>query len=264
MFIKCLLSALFAVRLLVFPAMAQGQTTLSLQTDNPQMQTGQEYTVEIRLDQVPGVWLSSVEISYDPSLIYVLGTKSGSPVRPGSFFTPDSSLVVFNAVEQGVVRYTISQLAPADLARGSGVIGTFRIYPLKAGTTTLSFRQAALRTATINGEGANRTASDPQPLDFVPVLLELTVSGDTVEPPPEATATPAPTETTFFVPGATQPPQPTALVNVTAAPVTPTAATPQTAAPADNTPLLAIAIGAMIFGALGLVIVLIYWRRGHR
>lgn len=247
--------------LLVSGAAAQEQTQLSLQTDTTQMQTGQEYTVQIRLDNVPSLWLASLDISYDPNRLYVIGTKSGSPARPGDFFTASSSVVIFNSVEMATIHYTISQLAPADVIRGSGVIGTFRVYPLQPGPTTLTFRRAELRTATISGEGANRTASDPQPVNYVPVLLELNITGETVEPPAEATATPAPTETTSFVPGATQPPQATALVNVTAAPVTPTA---PTAPQADNTPLLAVAIGAMGIGLVGLLVVLMMWRRSRR
>lgn len=253
MLIKRLLPILLIAWLMIGSAAAQEQTNLSLQAVTTQMQTGQEYEINVRLDNVPSLWLASVEIRYDPNKLYVIGTKSGSPVRTGDLFAPETSVVVFNQVEQQRVRYTISEIAPAKPITGSGVIGTFRVYPLSAGTTTLTFRQAELLT--VDEQGGSK------PVSFQPVLLELTISGDTVEPPPEATATPAPTETTFFVPGATQPPQPTALVNVTAAPVTPT---PTAAPQADNTPLLAIAIGAMVIGLVGLVIVLILWQRSRR
>lgn len=250
--------------LLVSGAAAQEQTYLRLQADTTEMQTGQEYTVQIRLDNVPSLWLASLDISYDPNRLYIIGTKAGSPVRPGDFFTPDSSVVIFNSVETATIRYTISQLAPADVVRGSGVLGTFRVYPLQPGPATLTFRRAELRTATISGEGANRTAADPQPVTFLPVLLELTISGDPVEPPSEATATPTPTETPLLIAGATQPPQATALANVTLPPDALTTPSPAAAPPDNTSTLLAIALGAMLFGAVGLVIVVISWKRKHR
>jgi hypothetical protein len=270
MFVRVLaLFVLLISLMLAAGAAAQEQTILSLQTASTEVQTGQEYEVSIRLDNVPGLWLAGVEISYDPSRIYVIGTKAGSPVRKGDFFTPDSSIIVFNAVSNQGLRYTISQLAPADLVRGGGVIGTFHIYPLSPGPTTLTFRQAELRTATLSGEGANRTASDPQPVDFLPALLELTISGQPVEPPSEATATPEPTETPAFAPGATQPPDATALVNVTLDPNLVQAeatAAPVTAAPAaaDNSTLLLVAIAAMVVGGVGLVALLLVGRRRRR
>jgi hypothetical protein len=146
MLIKRLLPILLIAWLMIGSAAAQQQTNLSLQAVTTQMQTGQEYEINVRLDNVPSLWLASVEIRYDPNKLYVIGTKSGMPVRPGSMFAPETSVVVFNLVEQQRVRYTISEVAPAKPVTGSGVIGTFRVYPLSAGTTTLTFRQAELLT----------------------------------------------------------------------------------------------------------------------
>ncbi|HEX2905398.1 MAG TPA: hypothetical protein VHO69_00950, partial [Phototrophicaceae bacterium] len=117
---------------------------------------------------------------------------------------------------------------------------------------------------TISGEDKNRTASDPQPVSFLPALLELNISGDPVEPPSEATATPQPTETSAFVPNVTQAAPPTALVNVTIDPNELQSA--DTPAPTADTssPLLVIAIGAMVIAAIGLIVVLILWRRTKR
>lgn len=262
MFIRCLASILLAGWLVVGAA-AQDQTYLSLQTETTALQTGQEYEISIRLDNVPDLWLANVEIGYDPQRLYVIGTQAGSPVRTGPLFSGDSSIVVFNQVQNRQVQFAISQIAPADLVRGSGVMGTFRIYPLTAGTTTLSFRRAELRTMTITGEGENRIASNPQPVEFLPVILELTITGEDVEPPPEATATPTPTETPVPFVGATQPPQATALANVTLDPSLLGNGEDQPETDGDS-PLLAVAIGAMLIGALGLVIVLLVWLRQRR
>lgn len=178
------------------PVFAQEQTTyLSLQADTTELQTGQEYTISIRVDNVPELWLATVEIAYDPEKLYVMGTVSGQPVSIGPFFSEGPALDVRNVVENNRISYTVSQLAPAEVLGGSGVLGTFRIFPIAPGKTTLSFRQANITTMTFTGEGDQRVGSDPQPVPFTPVLLELNITGDPVAPPVEATPTPLPTET---------------------------------------------------------------------
>lgn len=185
-----------AVLLAGLPASAQEQTTyLSLQADTTDLQTGQEYTIRIEVHDVPELWLASAEIVYDPAILYVMGTVAGQPVSIGSFFSEGPALDALNLVDNNVIRYAVSQLAPADILSGSGVLGTFRIYPVAPGTTTLSFRRANIRTVTFSGEGDEREASDPEAVPFTPVLLELNVTGDRVPPPVEATPTPAPTST---------------------------------------------------------------------
>src|SRR5688572_26015302 len=127
------------------PALAQDITTyLSLQTDAAAVQTGQYYEVRIQVDGAVDLWLVSAEIDYDPEMLYIAGTKSGLPVQRGALFSPADSIDVLNQVEDSQVIYTASQLAPAQTLSGSGVAGSFRVYPLKAGNTTLSFRQGEL------------------------------------------------------------------------------------------------------------------------
>ncbi len=274
MAIKRMLCMVFGLSLAVIglavPATAQNPTLLSLQIDNPQVQTGQEYVVTIQVDNVPELWMASMEIAFDPSRIYIMGTQAGSPVSPGSLWTAGSSLSILNRVENDQIAFTVSQLAPADLLAGSGVIGTFRIYPLAAGTTQLTFRRADLTTMTFSGEGAQRTGSDPRSVPFTPALLELTITGATVEQPAEPTATPQPTETptAVFIP--TQPAQPPTLANVTLAPTTPTA--PLLPPPAaeeaeDEGPdmlLLGLAALVAVSGVVVLVVLYRYDRSRHR
>jgi hypothetical protein len=208
------------------------------------------------------VWVTSLEITYDPTLLYIIGTQSGSPIRQGDLFTPlESTVVVRNSVQEDKLVYTISMLSPAAPARGSGVIGAFRVYPLASGTTQLVFSQAELTTVTFTGEGAERSGGNPQPVAFTPVLLDLTISGETVQPPSEATATPEPTAT--VAQGGNVPPtQEATLVNVTAAPESlATLALPAEApAPGPSTGLL-LAIAAVVIGAIGLLVLFLVSRR---
>jgi hypothetical protein len=257
---------LLFVSLLVGPALAQDQTYLSLQTDTTALQTGQEYAVRLRVDGAPAFWMVSAVIEYDPALIYVMGTKAGSPVTIGSMFSGESSTTVRNFVNSGRLEYTASQLAPADLISGSGELGVFRIYPLAPGTTTLRFYEARLTTITFSGEGENRQASDPSDVPFAPVLLELTITGDPVEPPSEATATPTLTPTPFLdVGGDEDGPSGPGLENVTMVPTTPAAPSADTATAQDtdddsNTTLLLIVAGVAIIGVILLAALLLVAR----
>jgi hypothetical protein len=263
MFYQRFFAALVFLWLFIQPAAAQDKAVLSLQAPGTALQTGQEYVVNIQLDGVSELWVANVEISYDPSLLYIIGTKAGSPVKGGTLFDASTSVVIRNTVQQGTILYTTSLLAPANPGSGNGTIGTFRVYPLKAGTTRLSFTKAVLTRVTFSGEGDNRVGSNPQPIAFAPVYLEVTLSGDTVEPPSEATATPAPTET----PGARGGPslatgEPT-LVNLAAAPTIQVTAVPTAAseAPSSNSPLLIGAVAIMVIAGIGLLILLVVWRR---
>src|SRR5690606_23227664 len=141
------------------------------------------------------VWLLNVEVEYDPALLYIIGTQSGSPVQQGALFNREQSVVVRNNIQRTKLNYTISMLAPADPASCDGIVDVLRSYPLTAGTTTLRFSRAEAVRVQFSGEGDQRTAGEQENLTVTPVLLELTISGDTVQPPSEATATPEPTAT---------------------------------------------------------------------
>src|SRR5258708_18260751 len=122
-----------------------GPALLSLQSSATDVQTGQEYAVNVQVDNVSELWLADLQIQYDPKLIYVIGTKAGSPVKPGSFLAPaDSTAVVQDTVAAGSLSYTVSMLAPANPVAGSGSIGSFQVYPLAAGTTQITFTKADL------------------------------------------------------------------------------------------------------------------------
>jgi hypothetical protein len=206
-----------------------------------------------------------MQINYDPEMIYVMGTRSGSPVSQGTLFNPSASAVIRNEIRQGTILYTTSMLAPAQPINGSGIIGTLHIYPLAPGQTQLSFSRGELSKAIFEMRDGQRVGIGSEALTFTPVLLDLTISGQAVEPPAEATATPLPTETSIPAQAdifATEEPT---LVNVTAAPRTteplatlevPTASTD----PRSPLPLI-LAIVVMLIGGVGTIITLILMRR---
>ncbi len=248
-----------------WPARAQNPTLLSLDTgSNTTIQTGQTYVVSIRLDSAPNVWVVDAEISYDPALIYVMGTQVGLPVSEGPFFTsPEQTAIVRNSVEQpGTLLYTISLLAPADPVSGSGVVGTFKIFPLAAGTTHLQFAHAEITSVTFTGSGDSRVASEPQAVKFTPMLLELTITGDAATPPPEVTPTPPPTSPSSQGSGPVNVPQLEAtLFNVTAGPRTPEAENPSGGAGQGLSLILLLGGGLVFVIVVGVIAWLVVRRR---
>jgi hypothetical protein len=245
--------------------LAQNSTLLSLESASTNIQTGQPYEVNIRLDNAAEVWLADMQISYDPTMIYIFGTKAGSPITQGSLFNPGASTVIRNAVENDTVLYTLSMLAPADPVSGGGIVGTLRIYPLAPGATQLTFSRGELSKAIFEIQNGQRVGVGSEQLTFTPVLLDLTISGAKVEPPSEATATPPPTETPVPQAAENFPTEIPTLVNATAAPRTPEALATQPI-PVDNpgsgsSSVLIIAIIAMVVGALGTAAAVIIARR---
>jgi hypothetical protein len=259
-----LISCLLAI---LVPAVlhAQTATLLSLETATTSLQTGQMYEVNIRLDGAAEVWLANMQISYDPAMIYVTGTKSGSPVVQGTFFNPDASAVIRNEVQESLVFYTLSMLAPAEPINGSGIIGTLRIFPLAPGQTQLTFSRGELSKAIFDVRDGQRVGVGSEELAFTPVLLDLIISGQAVEPPSEASATPLPTDTPIPAAAGIFPTEEPTLVNVTAARRTSeTIATLEvpTVSTESRSPLpLILAITVMLIGGIGTVITLTRIRR---
>lgn len=251
-------------------AQSEPETRISLRADQISLQTGQTYSITVELSDVSELWLADLEIAYDPEHLFIIGTRSGSPMIAGDLMPSDQSINVFNRVAGDRIQLTRSLLAPAEPFTGSGILATFEVYPLQSGLTELRFTRADLRRVefTTDEEG-QRIGGDSESLPVVPVLLQLDIAGDTVEPPPEATATLTPTATPdpALIVEATPEltPSPTELVNVTAVPITPTPLSLIPDLPPDESPaippLALIAVGLLAFGLFGLLLLFVLSRR---
>src|SRR5262249_3747478 len=136
-FLKILLVA--GVLIIAGVTHAQTQTALSLSIPTTNLQTGQDYEIAICVDNAPDFWTADVALNYDPSLVYVVGTKSGSPITPGELFPSESSIVVQNVVRNKQVSVVVSRVGETTPATGSGIIGKFHIYPIAPGKTQITF-----------------------------------------------------------------------------------------------------------------------------
>ncbi len=249
----------------IAPSIAQSNTILALQADSASMETGQYYPVSVYLQDVNEVWQINAEIEYDPNLVYVIGTIAGSPMSSGDFFGDEPAIMIRNDVTTGQITFTHSLVAPATPKSGSGIVATFQIYPLAAGTTQIRFSAADLTKVnfTESGDGS-RTVESTEELPVLPALIELNIAGETVEPPDESTPTPAASETPDVVGrGEDATVEPT-LINITlAAPDTMPTLIPQLEDDdgSGTLPTLPIAIGLLVVGILGGIILLVMSRR---
>jgi cohesin domain-containing protein len=231
---------------------AQNQAVIRLDMPSTTLQTGQYYDVTIRIENAPQFWALDITLAYDPASVYIMGTRAGSPIAAGELFSGISAIGVKNIVEDGTLQYTISKVGETAPAEGSGVIGTFRIYPLKSGASRLQFPQ--LQVVGLSSYDANATDVTTQKITVAPALLDLTITGDLVEPPSEATATPHPTdEPTQSVPNITRnaPTAEPTLENIVFATQTPVPLTLQQVPEAPSNS------GLLIFGAVLLALIVI-------
>lgn len=259
----------FGLLLIVVGTQAHAQTAafLVLEVDSAALQTGQEYEVRILVENVSELWLGSIEITYDPAQVYILGTQAGSPVTSGAFWGVENTGVLLNGVLGGTLTFAQSMFNPAEPLSGSGLLGSFRIVPLTAGAAELRFGNGtSLTRAIFDTSSGQRVATGSEPIPFTPVLLQLTVTGETVQPPSEATATPTPSPSPTPDEGTAQVAAPTeeaTLINITRAPATPETiieVPPQAVSVQDNTVLL-IALAAVVIGVVGLGVVFLLYRR---
>jgi hypothetical protein len=254
---RYLLPLVFIVIFAMQVAAQEQPATLSLEIDTPSLQTGQTYDVNIRVANSPDLWLADVQISYDPNLVYVMGTRSGSPVQVGELFAGTGSVIARNTVQGASINFTVSKAGEVAPAVGNGIIGSFRIYPLVSGTTRLLFSSGDLRQLNAALDGTN-------PIAFTPVLLELTITGDTVAIPDEATATPEPTATATSAAAGEVSARATGvptLVNVTAAPQTPEPITATETQSSPTIPLMSIGIALVVIALVGLGLLFRFGKR---
>jgi len=241
---------------------AQDEVFISLNAATADLQTGQEYEIQIQVENVVDLWRVTSAIQYDPALVYVTGTVSGSPVTVGDFMSSAPTLTARNQVNDEMLQYTVSRLgSTVDPVSGTGIVGTFRIYPIAPGTTQLLFSDASLGQLVTADDGTRSTIDLP----VTPILLDLTITGDPVPIPDEATPTPAPTTTPILAqPDTTVDPNPPTeepLVNVTRAPEAPTDEIP----PAEsNNSLILIAVLLVVVALVGLVALFFVYRRSQK
>jgi hypothetical protein len=200
--IIALTSVVFSLSLVAQEASVDASNArLSLQADTNEFITGSYYTISIMVDELPEAWLADIELQYDPDSIYIYGTQSRqAPISLGDFFGTENVFVASNELGLGRMRLIVSRVAPAEAVSGSGSIGQFRVFPLRAGETAIDFANVeitAVDQQLVNGELSN---TETRQIPVAVSSLHLSISGEPQSPPAESTVAALPSQDTSILP----------------------------------------------------------------
>jgi LysM repeat protein len=125
--------------------LGQGGTTVAVAPAQATIPCGQTAPVEIRINNVTGLYGVDVRVTYDPAIVEVVDanpTAPGIQVQPGNF--PEvgngAGMVQVNNVDpaQGTISYAAIRLNPAEPQSGSGVIATISFKAKATGNSPVS------------------------------------------------------------------------------------------------------------------------------
>ena len=193
-----------AATLLSTPAsygVAQG-TMVTIDPQGSEVTVGTTTTVNIRIENVTGLYGAEVHLTFDPALLEVVDANpalDGVQIQPGTFLSPDWTGQNRVDQEAGTIDFAISQAPPHEPVSDSGVLAS------------ITFRGQAAGTGAINFTNAILSDRDAQPISADTQGGSITVTGGetptpTATPTPKDTATPTPTPTPDDTPTPTSTP----------------------------------------------------------
>ena len=108
---------------------------------------GETVTVELRVEQVTGLYGAEVRLKFDPDILEVVDAdpnEEGVQLEPGTLPSPD--YVVRNRADNaaGIVEYAVTQLPPSKPGVGSGVIARVTFRTKKVAVSELQFQELLL------------------------------------------------------------------------------------------------------------------------
>jgi len=192
-------------------------TTVAITPAQVEVECGQTTVVDIRINNVEGLFGVDVKVSFDPNVVQVVDanpTAPGVQIQPGDL--PDvsggSGMVQVNTVDvgTGAISYAAIRLNPAPAQSGSGVIASIKFMgkaastsPVTLVTVALSDKIASPIPATpVNGQIKVTCVSTPVPTTPGAPTAKPTGPGPTKVPP--TSPVPPPTGCTHVVkPGET-------------------------------------------------------------
>jgi hypothetical protein len=129
--------------------LAQGATVVVVDPPSLEMGVGATTAVDIRIENVTGLFGSDVRLTFNPVLLEVVDADPGTvgvQIQPGTFPSPD--FVAQNNVDQsaGTINFAIAQTPPHEPVSGSGVLATVTFRGKAAGTSALGFTGVFLST----------------------------------------------------------------------------------------------------------------------
>jgi hypothetical protein len=151
--------------------LSQAQTTQVL-VSPPSQKVGLEQTtsVDIRIEDVAGLYGAEFKLSYDPTKLEVQDAdleRPGIQIQPGTFPDPSQGFPGQNSVDEetGMIEYAVTLIHPAPPLDGSGVLARITFQAIGSGESPLTFTSVLL-----SDKGANQIPAEPQ--DGMLVVVE--------------------------------------------------------------------------------------------
>jgi hypothetical protein len=131
------------------PALAAPSAYLRAAPAYQQVQVGQEFAVELKLDGVSNLYGVDARLTFDPRVLEVVDTSpalEGVQIQRGSFPNPASGNVPKAVAdnEAGLAWYAITLMSPAPAASGSGTLCIIRFRAKANGYSGLKFAAGTL------------------------------------------------------------------------------------------------------------------------
>jgi hypothetical protein len=111
------------------------------------MALGVTSTVDIRIEDVVGLYGAEILVRYDPAIVQILDadpTITGTQIITGSFPYPDHVAVNSADNVSGTLHLAVTQNAPRPPATGSGLFGRIVFFGLTPGVSPLTFEVCLL------------------------------------------------------------------------------------------------------------------------
>lgn len=199
-FVTALLAGLIAGGIVGAPTVQaspalQGSTTLAITPAQLDLACGQTAQVDIRVNNVEGLFGVDVKVSFDPRIVEVVDASTDMPgvqIQAGNM--PDVSrgqgLIQVNAVDvtAGSISYAAIRLNPAQPQSGSGIVASVTFKGKSTGTSPINFVSGVLSDETahpipaeMTGGQIRGTCSNPQPTSVPPA--KTAVPPPTTVPP---------------------------------------------------------------------------------
>lgn len=145
------------------PSGGSGTVAVTLVPTLAALTTGQQTSVQVQLGAVQGLYAAELHLTYDPALLQFADLNAAqNGVQPadltGGLLQAD--FVQANTAANGVLTLAFTQLAPAAPVSGSGLLATFQVTALAAGSATIGFAQDPI-LSTADGQ---RLSAQGQPV----------------------------------------------------------------------------------------------------
>jgi len=135
-----LLIAMLAVWVVTTVAVATPDTMVHLAPSSVEVNVGDQFTLELRVENVTALNGVDLRLTYNPAALQVQDADpvaDSTQIQPGPFLQADQ--IGANNADGGIIHYHVEQLLPHTPVTGSGVVAWITFQARLTGTHTVAF-----------------------------------------------------------------------------------------------------------------------------